>query len=207
MPLFMNVGYQLMTILSSQETAANSSDESAQGGLECPMCPFKTRHVVKYNSHVRDHIQPPIIECPFCPYKVEYVKKDQFRTHLFDHLDEDLVCTVCGYTTKQLQLLRLHYYTHKRNYHCDLCEYKTGYADCMRDHKIIHNAKITNKVIPKTTDKVCPICAEPQYELKQYHKHLESHECPMKCRFCSTYEANILRNLRRHVLRRHKFIM
>ena len=175
--------------------------------LECPLCDFSTNLGSKYNMHIQHHTQPSMIQCPFCVYKVKYEMRYRFRDHLFIHLDEDLVCTECGFKTRSMVHFRKHYFAHKRDFQCPQCPYVTRFDYSFKEHMNRHNASLGNQ-ITDSNHKKCPVCGIFQHGIKTYYKHVTNHAPDFSCRFCDNeFKTTKLRNLRRHILSKHSKIV
>ncbi|XP_018019636.1 protein hunchback-like [Hyalella azteca] len=173
--------------------------------LHCAFCQYSSVSSFQFMKHSMEHDKPTRIVCPFCtsfnrPYTIKH--KYRFRDHLLLHLEEDLACTHCPYTTKNMPFFLQHMRAHSAMHKCHYCPFTTRHREEFYEHNLRHMAKNRVKTDPCLK---CPACLETNANHAQTAVHLQLHVANKEFS-CAQCEGKVMlnsRGFRRHMLVHH----
>ena len=149
--------------------------------IKCLHCDFQTTNSKSMNRHVIDrHKKPANFVCAFCNF--EFADRESLSSHLLDVHGGD------GMAPK-LQMKS------KRNYDCDLCDYKGGGKNALRLHKNSKHLGIRHN---------CDQCeySTTQKPILEAHKRRVHLGITYPCSFCGLKCAN-KNSLKAHMINKH----
>ncbi|CAH0549817.1 unnamed protein product [Brassicogethes aeneus] len=133
--------------------------------FQCENCIYITVEPKYYQKHVKSCKVGPEINCSQCSYKtnVEY----EYKLHYKKHIEENLKCPYCAYTTKHTPNLQMH-----------VLMKHPQHADTMDASSLEQNTKLINEEKEHTSNtgpsnhSKCPYC---KFVTKGNHLSLQNH--------------------------------
>ncbi|XP_062542156.1 zinc finger protein 62 homolog [Armigeres subalbatus] len=163
----------------------------------CDKCKFKTKYRVAVNRHKEVHERRENRTYPCSSCDLVFKTNEEMRTHGLSHLENRIVCEVCGASLKSGYALKIHMERHenKRKYSCDYCDYASFTKLTLRAHIKTHTAE--NK-------ESCTLCGATFKKSGHLKRHMEGHNNERK-HACEQCEArfNTRNALRNHYQRVH----
>ena len=153
--------------------------------FQCESCNYHTKEKKKIlyhmkNEHNIDNYKP--YKCNKCNHNfplISYLKRHIERKHNYG---EGCICTICGKTLKNIELLTNHtlrlHTIKERDFVCDICGFKTKMKNDLNRHKRMHKEKSLKCLYCDFLS-----CKKEQLEYHVDKKHQDvggalSHMCP-----------------------------
>ncbi|KAB7495495.1 Zinc finger protein [Armadillidium nasatum] len=205
-----NVNYQASTLSETINLICNKDKSleintiglATKEVLRCLECTFETGNQKILNFHSQIHVE--VKKCTECNF--ESKDADTFKDHLITHLDEsrrDVESVPYSFRKKSIQSNKTikEYFSNeehskmktKREYACDVCDFKTEFYPRFVSHLLLHNkdkgdcgyitTNLDNLKVYTLSDIISMICND-ENEVNQ-DKNLNSETKLHKCSQCS----------------------
>ncbi|XP_018567063.1 zinc finger autosomal protein-like [Anoplophora glabripennis] len=158
-----------------EHITATHKDPFNSNMFKCNICDYLTKYFHRLTLHMSSHDSSSNTNwyfCDKCTYRsrhTEYLKQHNLR-HL-SVSDSDLYkCSKCSFRSKSHGVLLRHLLAHKKQYQCEMCDYKTIHKWRIKMHVVKHKELSEVKVYK------CILCDFRTKWTTSFNKHLSRHD-------------------------------
>lgn len=124
-------------------------------------------------------VKPKIYKCSECRYETLSLNDlvEHTRTHTIQSGPLFHKCKICGFTTREPYLLKLHIQDHNKaaTKKCLKCAFDTTDLELLKSHIEQHNQLVVKKNEEKLPMKKCPECSFESSNSSEFGSHLLTH--------------------------------